>query len=66
LLQANISCLAIAAAQGHLDVVEYLCSQGNDQLMACKTNKGNSPLALAKHTGRAAVVEYLESVGMQS
>jgi hypothetical protein len=66
MLQANVSCLAIAAARGHLHVVKYLCSLGYTELIALKTNRGNSPLALAKHCGHEEVAEYLASTGMQS
>jgi ankyrin repeat protein len=61
-----VSCLAVAASKGRLDVVKYLCSLGNTQLVALKTNKGHSPLALAMHCGHEEVAEYLESIGMQS
>jgi ankyrin repeat protein len=62
-LQAGSSCLAIAARNGHLEVVKYLCSLGNSKIISLKNHDGVSPLDKAKEQGHTAVVEYLRSIG---
>lgn len=65
-VQRGISCLGVAAYNGHLEVVMYLCALGNKDLMAQKDSNGVSPLGYAKSQKLHHVVEYLKSVGMIS
>jgi hypothetical protein len=61
--QEGLSCLAIAAFQGHRKVVEFLCSLNNSKIKTLKDNKGVSPLGHAQEAGRKAIAKYLTRVG---
>ena len=49
--------LHVAAFEGHLPVVKYLCVQGADK--EARSNGGISPLLWAAYNGHLPVVQYL-------
>lgn len=59
----NRTALHLAAADGHLEVVEFLLSLGDTEILDVEDRWGFTPLTLALHYGQFEVVEYMKRHG---
>jgi ankyrin repeat protein len=63
--RGDYSPLYLAAQNGHLLAVQYLCEHGADPNIPSNLNGGNTPLMAALQKGRVSVVECLLANGVR-